>query len=112
MPFVRVTRSSQGTLEVSWLREYHDKLLANIYSSSLYGGASKLEMLWLFYLGGAVFAAIDLSLNLTEPLRWILLGVFLAPGVLWFLYVLFHELRSVRGRIRHHKDELKRERQE
>jgi hypothetical protein len=85
-------------------------LLAKIYQGSLYGGADKLDALWPFFIGGAIFAALDIGLALSHPLRLILLAVLVGPGVLWAAYILFHEMRSLPRRFRRHKGTLERER--
>lgn len=84
--------------------------MAKIYGGSLYGGACKLEALWPLFVGGALFAAIDIGLELLDPFRLILLTIFVAPGVVWAAYVLFHEAKSLPQRYRRHKTLLESER--
>ncbi len=97
---------------MKWLRRYHADLLAKIYEGSLYGGADKLDALWPTFVGGAIFAIIDISLRLVDPSRLILLAIFVAPGCLWAVYVLFHEVRSFPQRLRRHRGTLESERDE
>jgi hypothetical protein len=89
---------------VSWLRHYHSKLLGRIYDGSSYYHVDKLEALWPAIIGGAIFAAIDIGFGLSSPLRLMLLALLLAPGVLWMLYVTFHELRAVVWKSRRNRD--------
>lgn len=97
---------------MNWLRNYHATLLAKIYEGSLYRGADKLDTLWPLFVGGTLFAAIDLGFALENPLRLILLAVFVAPAVAWAAYVLFHEAKSLPQRYRRHKRALENERDE
>lgn len=93
-----------------WLRKYHAGLLVKIYQGSPYGGADKLDALWPIFVGGAIFATLDIGLALSHPLRSILLAVLVGTGVLWAAYILFHEMRSLPQRFRRHKSTLDSER--
>jgi hypothetical protein len=92
-----------GLLGVEWLRRYHANLLQRIYTGSLYGGAEKLDFLWPTFIGGGIFAVVDIGLKPTSPFRLVVLAILIGPGALWLLYVLFHEARSLPGRLRRHK---------
>ena len=77
-------------------------MITRIYEASLYGGPDKLEILGPLFVGGGVFAAIDIGFNLADPWRLILLAILAGPGSLWALYLTYHELRSLPGRCRRH----------
>jgi hypothetical protein len=77
-------------------------MIARIYGASLYGGPDKLDTLWPFLLGGALFAAIDMGLDLAGWIRLVLAVVLIGPGALWALYLVFHEFRSLPERYRRH----------
>ncbi len=106
----QIKHSAAWTKILHWLRKYHAGLLAKIYQGSLYGGADKLDSLWPIFVGGAIFAALDIGLVLSHPFRSILLTVLIGPGVLWAAYILFHEMRSLPKRFRRHKSTLDSER--
>lgn len=88
---------------MEWLRRYHSTLLQRIYHGSLHGGAEKLEALCPLWIGGGIFAALDIVLNLTNPLRPWALAALVGPGVLWALYLLFHEAKSLPAKYRRQK---------
>jgi hypothetical protein len=88
---------------LSWLGRYHSELLKRNYSAPLYDGVGRLESLWLLLVGGAVGAALDISLDLSDRNRVVVLAVLMAPGALWALYLLFHEVRSIPSRYRRHR---------
>lgn len=87
-----------------WLHNYHTDLLARIYDAPLYRVVGKLEALLPLLVGGGVFAALEIGIGFSDPLRLIVLVLLAGPGALWCLYVTFHELRSIPQRIRHHKN--------
>jgi hypothetical protein len=81
---------------VSWFANYHDNLLSEMKQKApLFIGVDKLQALWPFFVGCAVFALFDLGIGLSGSVRWLLLVVFLLPGALWALYITVLELRFV-----------------
>ena len=96
----------------SRFRNYRLELVRRIYDGPLHGGSDALDALWPFFLGGFLFAGLDLSLSLASPLRLMLLAVFLMPGVAWGSYVLFHEVKSFPRRIRGHRARLEQDGEE
>lgn len=81
---------------------YKSALLKKIYAGPPLG-ADKLDTLWPLFLGGALFALLDVGLKLREPARAVMLALLLAPGVAWFGWVMFHEYRAFRLWLTHRK---------
>lgn len=87
----------------NWLLHRYSRHVSELYHGGLYDGPDKLDTLWPLMVGAVGFAAIDLTLQPQDTVRWILLAVLVGPGLLWFGLLLFHELRSLPGRYRRHK---------
>ena len=77
------------------LARYHEDLLTKIYEGAPWGGSDKVDTTWPLFLLLAVFAAFDIGLGLENPNRLYLLAVLTAPGVIWFGYVQFHEIKAL-----------------
>ena len=79
-----------------WFASYHDNLLADMKQKApLFISVDKLQALWPLLVGGTIFALFDLGIGLSGAVRWLLLVVFLSPGVVWALYITVLELRFV-----------------
>jgi hypothetical protein len=89
---------------VIWFENYRANLLKKIYEGSPWGGSDKLDALWPFFVGGAVFAAFDIGLGLDGAVRWGLLSILVAPGVAWLAYVSFHEIQALRLWLKRRKE--------
>ena len=81
---------------MSLFARYRESLLERIYEGSPWGGSNKLDSLWPLIVQGAIFAAFDIGLGLTNPFRLYLLGLLISPAVVWFGYVQFHEYKALR----------------
>jgi hypothetical protein len=92
-----------------WLQSYPGRVLRKADHGPLDGGPEKLELLWPMMLGGAVFASLDVGFEPEDPLRTVLLGLLVGPGMAWAAFVIFRWVMSFPRRYRGHKDQLKDE---
>ena len=88
-----------------WFFAYHRRLMDRLYHGNLFSGPDKLEHMAPFLVGmGLVIVVAYLFGPIGRPVRIWLVAALCGPGAIWFVYVLFHELRSLPGRYRRHRE--------
>ena len=80
---------------MSWLANYRDGVRSDVEQSSPLGiGPGKLTSMWPFLAGFGVFALVDTLVEMTPLARYVLMGVCVVPGAVWFAYLYFHAFKA------------------
>ena len=86
-----------------WLLHRYSRLVADTYSGGLYDAPDKLETLWPLFVGLSLLFPIEFLFDPPSPWKWIIAAVLAGPGFIWAGLLLFHEFRSLPGRVRRHE---------